>query len=218
MSEELKPQLPAEIQKSSFSLNVSMSEVAEEKIKELSEKYKDLPAEVNSENIENFTVARAEIRSVRISAGKYKDALKKEIKGDAKTLIDKVENVWEDMKGKLLAIENPISEKIKASEERIKLERERKKREKEEREAKIADEIQRIKDIPLDLVKAKPAEIKAKIEELKALELSVDVFADRIDEAEFAKELTTETLSDLFTEAFLIIEILFCNGDGTSFI
>ncbi len=200
MSEDTeKPQLPVET-KSVFKLTKATTNVSEKVIAELKATNKDLPKEYTPENLVIWTKTRKDVRDIRGDAKKYV----KQLKDDIKSLTKQVDVDWEKLEPILKEIESFPDKLIKEHETMLKDKREEKKKEKAEKAAaikKIDDEVQALGNIPVQFIKSTSKEVKAEIDRLENLELTEDVFSDRVEDAEFKRELSVENLQELFDAA-----------------
>lgn len=192
-------QLPVE-QKSVFELTVPATNTTDATISELKEKFKHLPEADSIDNVKVLKTARAEVRGVRVDAKKYCT----ELKQDIKKLNRQVDEAHEDVTQKLLEIEKPIDEKIKAYEKQKEEEKLKKKEEAEKKARELAEKIEAIKNAPLEMRKSSPKEIEDKIKQLESYELTEEIFGDTVGDAEVERELAVETLQEMYDDAVAV--------------
>lgn len=192
-NEEIKlPEIPA------IELNIASTNVTDNAIAALKEKHQHVPTEIKTqEDLKLNKEARADIRGIRVAAGKYATKLKQAIK----SLTSEVKDDNASLVKKLLELEDPIDKRIKDEEARLKEERDRKKKEREEKDRLIDKKIDAIKNLPVSSIKESSEFLKFQIDVLSKLEYTEEEFLDRVEEAELAKEISIDTLGEMLVEA-----------------
>jgi len=188
-------QLPEKSALPPFELTVPKTNVTQEAINALQEKYKNLPDVTDEGGLDKLRKGRKEVKDVRLGAKDYCDEIKAQIK-DIKTSID--DAYMEQVDKPIREIENRIDKKIKAEEERLKKIAAEKKRKAEEKRKKIDEKIASIKDISFySIINVKVKDLEEHIRRLEEEVADGDFWDDRLSEYEFAKELTIEKLENL---------------------
>lgn len=141
--------------------------------------------------------ARQEVRGYRTSL----EAMRKELKAPALERCRLIDDEAKRITAELLKLEEPIDQQIKAEEARREAEKAEKARIERERVAGIRAKIAEIQSIPPAAVGLSSATIQSVIDSTHRIEITADVFAEFLEEAEQAKAHAIDSLNDLHAKA-----------------
>ena len=145
---------------------------------------------------EGMTVAkqgRALFRDIRISLEKKRAEVKAPILEIGKLLDSRAKEIF----AKIEPLEEKFSAEIKAEEERVEAIKAEKIRLENERQAALQDGIDAIRDTPSQCAILTASEIERALQSLNNLPLTVEVYAERLDEAKFVMESTLKQMESL---------------------
>lgn len=103
--------------------------------------------------------------------------------------------------GEIVALETPIDAAIKAEEARRERIREERQRAEREAAAEVTRKITAIRETALELVSAPASMVEAAIAETSQLELTAEVYGERLEEAKQAQEATLAKLATILKAA-----------------
>jgi DNA repair exonuclease SbcCD ATPase subunit len=140
---------------------------------------------------------RAEVRGLRIAL----EAKRVELKAPALERSRLIDAEAKALTAELLALEKPIDDQIKAEERRKEAEKAAREQAEREAAAMVQGRIDAIRAFAIIPAGVKAAGIHVAIENLSAVEISIEAFGDRAGEAAQAKAQTLALLNDLHAAA-----------------
>jgi len=140
---------------------------------------------------------RAEVRGLRVAL----EAKRVELKAPALERSRLIDAEAKALTAELVALEKPIDDQIKSEERRKEVEKAAREQAEREAAAAIQVRIDAIRGFAVIPANVKAAGIQLAMENLAAVEITLEAFGDRAGEAEQAKQQTYSRLEDLLSGA-----------------
>lgn len=197
---------PIESQTQIVEVAAATTEIAEynplvQAMQDLEVRYKDVVFDCSTpKGFEEAKTARAEIREVRYTLKKtegvvlitYRDTVKA-----AQARVNEVKRFGDDLKTRVLVLEEPIDEKIKAKEKADKEEKERKEEIERVRIETIQNKLTHFRGVASAFAARSSEDISAILEHMKASAIDPDEYAEFEGEATIARATAIDSLQAL---------------------
>jgi hypothetical protein len=178
--------------------NVAEFDHIEAGLLDLERKYRDVAYDCTTTlGMVEAKAARQEIRTPRYAAQNAAEAAKKPLTALSKAIGARKDEIC----ARILAVETPIDAQIKAEEDRKAVEKAAREQKEREAAAAIQARIDHIRAFSIIPAGVKAAGIKAGIDNLQAIDVTLDAYGDRAGEAAQAKAQTLERMNELLTAA-----------------